>query len=115
MLAQHFRFRVSCEQGAERRRHVHALAARITDEYGLAEGVQRVVLVTSASHMPRSRWCFEEVGLEVIAAPVGFVGVPNGRPFGGWLPETKAIWQNGLLLNEAVGMLLYPLLYGGES
>lgn len=80
-----------------------------------AAGVERVVLVTSASHMPRSRWCFEQNGLEVIAAPMGFLGVPNGRPFGGWLPESKAVWQNGLLLNEAVGMLVYPLLYDGNA
>lgn len=79
-----------------------------------AAGVERVVLVTSASHMPRSRWCFEEVGLQVIAAPMGFLGVPNGRPFGGWLPESKAVWQSGMLLNEAVGMLVYPLIYEGD-
>ncbi len=74
-------------------------------------GIERVVLVTSAVHMPRSRWCFEQNGLEVIAAPVGFLGVANGRPLGGWLPEAKAVWQNSLLLNEAAGMLVYPLLY----
>lgn len=79
-----------------------------------AAGIERIVLVTSAWHMARSRWCFEEVGLEVIAAPVGFIGVPNGRPLGGWLPESKAIWQSGLLLNEAVGMLVYPLIYKGR-
>ena len=63
-------------------------------------GIERVVLVTSAAHMPRSRWCFEQNGIEVIAAPVGFMGVPNGRPLNGWLPEAKAYWQNGMLLNE---------------
>ncbi|MGE6660475.1 YdcF family protein [Pseudomonas sp. NPDC077408] len=89
--------------------------ARYSAEVLKAAGIERVVLVTSASHMPRSRWCFEAVGLKVIAAPVGFVGVPNGRPFGGWLPEAKAVWQTGMLLNEAVGMLVYPLLYDGDS
>jgi uncharacterized SAM-binding protein YcdF (DUF218 family) len=75
-------------------------------------GVERVLLVTQAWHMPRARWCFEQVGLRVQAAPVGFLGVANGRPAGGWLPEAKAVWQSGLLFNEAIGLLIYPLVYG---
>ncbi|RJG12109.1 YdcF family protein [Pseudomonas cavernicola] len=74
-------------------------------------GIKRVVLVTQAGHMPRSRWSFERVGFTVIPAPVGFLGVPNARPLGGWLPESKAVWQSGMLLNEAVGLLAYPLVY----
>ncbi|WP_434456936.1 YdcF family protein [Stutzerimonas urumqiensis] len=74
-------------------------------------GIERIVLVTSSWHMARSRWCFEENGIEVIAAPVGFMGAPSSRPLGGWLPEAKAVWQNSLLLNEAVGLLVYPLVY----
>ncbi len=75
------------------------------------EGVRRVVLVTQAWHMPRSRWSFEQAGFEVVAAPVGFIGVPNDRPLGGWLPEGKAFWQSTLLLNEVIGSLAYPLAY----
>lgn len=74
-------------------------------------GVRRIVLVTQAWHMPRARWCFERQGFEVIAAPMGFLGVPNGRPFGGWLPEARAIWQSSQLFNEAAGLVLYPLFY----
>lgn len=74
-------------------------------------GIKRVVLVTQAWHMPRARWSFERAGFEVVAAPVGFLGVANGRPLGGWLPESKAVWQSGLLLNEALGLIVYPLLY----
>ncbi|OLU23295.1 hypothetical protein BVH03_24080 [Pseudomonas sp. PA15(2017)] len=76
------------------------------------EGIRRVLLVTQAWHMPRSRWCFEQVGFEVLTAPVGFLGVPNDRPMGGWLPEGKAFWQSTLLLNEVIGALAYPLVYG---
>ncbi len=74
-------------------------------------GIKRVVLVTQASHMLRARWCFQQAGFEVVMAPMGFLGVANARPLGGWLPESKAVWQSGQLLNEAVGRLVYPLLY----
>lgn len=77
----------------------------------LPRGIKRVVLVTQAAHMPRARWCFERAGFDVLMAPVGFLGVANARPLGGWLPESKAVWQSGQLLNEGVGRLLYPLLY----
>lgn len=85
--------------------------AQYSAELLKAEGVRRVVLVTQAAHMPRSRWCFERAGLEVVAAPLGFLGVPNERPLGGWLPEGKALWQSTRLLNEAIGLAVYPLLY----
>ncbi|MFP6849902.1 MAG: YdcF family protein [Pseudomonas sp.] len=78
-------------------------------------GISRVVLVTQAWHMPRSRWSFEQAGLQVISAPMGFLGTPNGRPAGGWLPESKAVWQSGLLLNEAIGLLAYRLFYRGSA
>lgn len=74
-------------------------------------GVRRIVLVTHAWHMPRARWCFERQGFEVVAAPLGALGVANGRPWGGWLPEGRALWQNSLLLHEALGALAYRLLY----
>lgn len=78
----------------------------------LAEhGIKRVVVVTQAWHMQRSRWSFEQQGLQVIPAPVGFLGTDNARPLGGWLPESKAIWQNGQLLNEAVGLVGYKMFY----
>jgi uncharacterized SAM-binding protein YcdF (DUF218 family) len=76
-----------------------------------AAGIQRVVLVTQAAHMPRSKWCFEQAGLQVVSAPVGFIGVPNQRPLGGWLPESKSMWQTGQLLNEVAGQIAYPMFY----
>lgn len=79
-----------------------------------AEGVQRVVLVTDAWHMPRSRWSYEQFGFEVISAPMGFLGGANGRPLNGWMPESKAIWQNTALLNEAIGSFMYRLSYSAK-
>lgn len=74
-------------------------------------GIKRVVVVTQAAHMPRSQWSFEQAGFSVVSAPVGFLGVDNARVFGGWLPESKSMWQSGQLLNEAAGLLIYPLAY----
>lgn len=85
--------------------------AQFSAELLREQGIRRVVLVTQAAHMPRSRWCFERAGLEVVAAPLGFLGVANARPLGGWLPEGKALWQSTRLLNEALGLAIYPLLY----
>lgn len=76
-----------------------------------AEGIQRVLLVTDAWHMPRSRWSYEQLGFSVTSAPVGFLSGANSRPLNGWMPESKALWQNSALLNEAIGALLYRLSY----
>ena len=85
--------------------------ARLSAPLLRSAGVKSIVLVSTAAHLPRARWCFEQQGFEVIAAPVGFLGVANDRPAGGWLPEAQALWHNSFLLNEALGRLLYPLLY----
>ena len=75
------------------------------------QGVRRVVLVTQAWHMPRARWSFEQAGIEVVPAPMGFLGNDQSRPFGGWLPESRAMAQSGALLNEFVGWVGYRLFY----
>ncbi|MET0610081.1 MAG: YdcF family protein [Pseudomonas caspiana] len=74
-------------------------------------GIKRVVIVTQAWHMPRAQWSFEKAGFTVVSAPVGFLSADNARVFGGWLPESRAIWQSGQLLNEAAGLLVYPWVY----
>jgi uncharacterized SAM-binding protein YcdF (DUF218 family) len=74
-------------------------------------GIKRVVVVTQGWHMPRSVWSFEKAGFTVVPAPVGFLGVDNARPFGGWSPEAKSVMQSGQLLNEAAGLIAYPLFY----
>ena len=78
------------------------------------QGVRRVVLVTQAWHMPRSRWSFEQAGFEVISAPMGYLSAGYARPLGGWLPESRVIWQSSQLLNEAIGLLAYPIVYGKQ-
>ena len=85
--------------------------AQMSAEILLPQGVRRVVVVTQASHMPRAVWSFEKAGFSVVPAPVGFLGLDNARPLGGWMPEFKSVWQSGKLINEAVGQVGYRLFY----
>ncbi len=85
--------------------------AQFTAEMLEPLGLKRVVVVTQAWHMPRSVWSFERSGLTVVPAPLGFLGVDNARPLGGWMPEFNAIWRSGQLLNEAVGQIGYSIFY----
>ncbi len=85
--------------------------ARLSAAILLPQGVKRVVVVTQAWHMQRSVWSFQRAGFEVVGAPVGFMGIDNGRPFGGWVPDSKAVWQNGQLFNEVAGLIGYRLFY----
>ncbi|VXC81058.1 conserved hypothetical protein [Pseudomonas sp. 8Z] len=78
------------------------------------QGIRRVVLVTQAWHMPRARWSFEQAGFEVVTAPMGYFSASYERPLGGWLPESRAIWQSSMLLNEVIGLLAYPIVYGPQ-
>ena len=88
--------------------------AQLSAELLQPQGVRRVVLVTQAWHMPRARWSFEQASFDVITAPMGYLSAGYERPLGGWLPESRAIWQSSMLLNEVIGLMAYPIVYGKQ-
>lgn len=107
-LQQDFGVAVSWKEQASRTTWENAeLSAQLLQPLG----IRRVVVVTQAWHMQRARWSFEQAGFEVIPAPVGFLGREHARPFAGLLPEGRAIWQSGQLLNEALGLVGYRVFY----
>lgn len=79
-----------------------AFSARILK----AAGVQRVLLVTHAMHMPRSREAFVREGLQVVEAPTAFV---SHRPFSPMmlLPSANGLYQSFYATHEWVGLMLY--------
>lgn len=107
-LADDFGVSVRWQEGRSRTTWENA---QFSAEELLPQGVKRVVVVTQAWHMPRAVWSFEKAGFTVVPAPVGFLGGDEALPMGGWMPEFKAIWQSGQLLNEAVGQVGYKLFY----
>jgi uncharacterized SAM-binding protein YcdF (DUF218 family) len=82
--------------------------AQFSAELLRASGVQTVLLVTSAWHMPRSVAAFERAGLQVVAAPTAF-RTPVGDPVTAWLPHWHGLRDTGLALHEWLGRAFYAV------
>ena len=84
--------------------------ARSSAEILRPAGVRKVYLVTSASHMWRSKASFEAVGLEVVPAPTDLT--PPLRPIvGDFIPRAEALRDSSIALYEWFGMVWYRLAY----
>lgn len=73
-------------------------------------GISRVLLVTSALHMPRAMAVFNKQGLTPIAAPSApQIVVPDDPGFSFWLPDERSFFASRSIIKEYVGMLVYWL------
>jgi uncharacterized SAM-binding protein YcdF (DUF218 family) len=74
-----------------------------------AAGIDRILLVTTADHMPRATSAFERVGFQVIPAATLFGSrrLPEVLAF---LPSAGALHLTTLALHELVGRIWYGLL-----
>jgi uncharacterized SAM-binding protein YcdF (DUF218 family) len=82
-------------------------------------GINKILLVTSAAHMPRSVRLFEAQGFEVIPAPTDFrvteadwqflfEAEPIEQVFH-WIPDAYNLYVTTVMLKEYVGMAIYDL------
>ena len=71
-------------------------------------GIRRILLVTSAMHMPRSVGAFRKAGFEVIAAPADF-HAEWGESYliEKWLPSAGNLHNSELALYEWLGIATY--------
>ncbi|WP_332775955.1 YdcF family protein [Polaromonas sp.] len=67
------------------------------------DGIQRIALVTDASHMPRALAAFERTGLAVTPAPMGYI-LPVQSDLMEWLPSARGLLASRLLLHEWLGL-----------
>ncbi len=77
-------------------------------------GINKILLVTSALHLPRSLEIFRKVGFECIAAPTDFLTV-NNQNQRGWasvldlLPSAEALKNTTNAIKEYIGLFVYRL------
>ncbi len=71
--------------------------------------MHRILLVTSAFHMPRAFTLFDREGLEVMAAPTDFSRVIIKSTLPGGIPGVKNLYRTTLALHEIVGYQVYRL------
>jgi uncharacterized SAM-binding protein YcdF (DUF218 family) len=83
-------------------------SARATAGLLRPAGVSRILLVTTALHMPRAALSFEAAGLAVTAAPTTYLGQ---RPFRSYqlVPDAEALRLSHLALREWSSILWYRL------
>lgn len=81
-----------------------------------ARGIDQVLLVTSAVHMPRSLKIFRKQGIDVIPAPTDFIAAPpleSQQTFHSTvvrsLPQAENLQQVTRVLKEYIGIVVYWL------
>ena len=88
----------------------HLLAARSHVGSEAKKKPQRLLLVTSAFHMPRAKAQFEAKGFRVVAYPVDFlVSSERQNTILDFLPSANALSQTELALREFYGRIFYQI------
>lgn len=72
-------------------------------------GTKPVLLVTSASHMPRAMLSFIKAGIPAIAAPTDFHGKRTKLSWADFLPDSSRLNDTRMALHEYIGLLYYRL------
>ncbi len=103
--------RVIVEDQAKNTRENAVFVAKLARERGMG----RLLVVTSAMHMPRALDCFRAVGLEVDALPVDFRSFDSGRFSTSWLPRAGFLAQSSAVLRERFGRWIYRLRGYGKG
>jgi len=88
--------------------------ATYSREILVAEGIDKIVLVTHANHMPRAKKAFERAGFNVLPAPTK-IRKPQSLSFFDFVPSAAALNSTSRSLREWLGRAWYEILRLFES
>ena len=71
----------------------------------------KVILITSAFHMPRAKKVFEASNIKVIPFAVDFINSHQKLTFMSFIPSADALSGTSLFVREMIGRLYYNLKY----
>lgn len=94
------------EQGSDNTAQNAQFSARMLQ----AAGVQRILLVTDAMHMPRSQRIFVRSGLDVVPAPTQFLGRERFAALD-LVPGAGGLHNASYAMHEWIGLCWYRLRY----
>ena len=77
----------------------------------LSEDKTKVLLVTSAYHMPRAQKVFKAAGLNVVPFPVDFQKELSKITFMSFMPSANALGGTSFFVREMIGRVYYNLKY----
>ena len=90
-------------------RNTHENAV-LTGQLLSARGIERIILVTSASHMGRAEAAFQQLDVEIVPAPTDFEAVPKPMSVHRLLPGAVALLRSTRASKEYLGLLFYKLV-----
>ena len=70
----------------------------------------KIILVTSAIHMLRSKMVMEKVGLDVVSSPADFVSGGISFKFSSFIPTVRNFSVSYFAVHEWIGIAVYKLL-----
>jgi uncharacterized SAM-binding protein YcdF (DUF218 family) len=71
----------------------------------------KIILVTSAFHMPRAQKVFEAAGIKTEPFAVGFLSGAGKHTIMNFIPSAGALNQTSFFIREQIGRLYYNLKY----
>jgi uncharacterized SAM-binding protein YcdF (DUF218 family) len=96
-------------QWLENRSQTTADEAKLLTPFLKKHKFEKVYLVTNAWHMPRSVYAFQQAGIAVIPAPMGYVAQMPPAQISYYLPSILALRTTNIAIHEYIGLWWYRL------